>query len=179
MSKMIIRRISDARDGEIASGIIEGIDQPSEDTRDVPFWVIDSVDDLDTAVRDIQAQIDSWHVIEANARNHRLYQQDRIERLLGKYGFLVAQEVPVELGKSHRYFTGPVSGGKYTHKPDRLPDIKLVDPDAALSAGLARQVPVIKQDTAAIRALEVLPADCGVRLIPQPTVSYSPPKAGA
>ena len=176
--RMVIRKIETARDGEIAAGFIPDVDDLPEDPQNAYQWELTTAEDVDTVVRDIQAQIDSWRRIERNANEHRMYQEGRLTRVLDKYGHLVAAQVPVELGKSHRFWTGPISGGKYCHKPDRLPEIKVVDKDKALMVGLMRVRTVVDPDTDAIRAQPELAVKHGIELIPVPTVSYAPPKGG-
>ena len=176
--KMVIRKIETARDGEIAAGFIPDVDDLPEDPQNTYQWELATSADVDTAVRDIQAQADSWRTIEQNAKDHRMYQEGRLTRVLDKYGHLIACEVPVELGKSRRFWTGPISGGKYCHTPDRLPAIKVVDKDKAMMAGMMRVRTVVDPDTDAIRAQPELAVKHGIELIPQPTVSYTPPKGG-
>lgn len=98
-------------------------------------------------------------------------------RIIERYSDLLIAAAPVAADKTYATWRGPFSDGSYRNQPSRAAEIKLLDKDAALAAGPARTRMVIEADTAAIRAAD--PAVCeknGVALIPQPAISYSPPK---
>jgi len=165
--------------GQLVDGVIEGVDTVP-DNPEVPFWQPDSADELDKLIAAIAAQQQDH---EAAAKYHAAQAKgykSRILKMLNVYAPLIAGEVPVDIGKSHRFWKGEHSEhiGQYTHNPNREPALKLgADATAAVKENVAMTSTVASLDTPRARdymarkgrpALEAL----GVTVTDQPTVTF-------
>lgn len=136
----IIRRAAECPD-PILHGLIDGVDNDTDAVEEqgapVPFWVIDSLDDLDRAMAGLssdelweQMQIERWVLAKAKTLARKA-------RLLSRYAHLVPAPAA---DKNWKVSKGLYTGGAYRNQPERAADYKLIDREAASAVGLLREV---------------------------------------
>ena len=169
--KPILRRVADATDAELRGALYADIDEPQEDS---PWWVIDSLDDLDRALRESVEQVQHAKAMKEYHAAAEKRALDRIERMVRKHEAIIQTVAFVAEGKTRKSVTGDWTSIKYTNTPNKLPKLSIADKDALVEANLFKTSIVI--DTEACRKLsDDELRKSGVKVTPQPAVTYTLP----
>jgi len=178
---LTLRRVeANTEPEELADAMIPGIDDLDGFDAEAPepanWWEPDSFYAVEMLLRPlVESALHARRMKDMHAAIER-GKLARIAAILRHYSHLVEHEFQVPEGKTRKSGTGDWTGIKYTHQPERLPVLKLVDKDAARDAGLLRERVTLELDTALAREMDAgdLP-QFGVAVTPQPAVSYKLP----